>query len=116
MYKVEVKLVNTCNYGVAHYRDRYYYVGIRKDTGAANFRWPPNQKKASLNDILGKCIKSPTSEDAPHVDTGTGRGRTAYRNLHKVIRKLISEEKDPFEQPCCVGIDSSEKKRRARPV
>lgn len=51
-YKVEYKVLNSIDYGVAQLRERIYFVGIRKDLYNKPFRFPAPYKPVNLKQFL----------------------------------------------------------------
>ena len=51
-YIVDYKVLNSENYGVPQFRERIYFIGIRKDLVKKTFKWPTPTKTPELREYL----------------------------------------------------------------
>ncbi|HIC10255.1 MAG TPA: DNA (cytosine-5-)-methyltransferase [Campylobacterales bacterium] len=59
-YRVQYKVLNAFDYGVAQKRERIFIIGIRNDFFKGEFQFPkPLKKKLVLKDVLKNCPPSP---------------------------------------------------------
>ncbi len=51
-YYVDYRVLNSENYGVPQFRERIYFIGIRKDLVKKSFEWPAPTKAPDIKDYL----------------------------------------------------------------
>jgi DNA (cytosine-5)-methyltransferase 1 len=57
-YRVEYRVLNTCDFGVPQNRERVWFVGVRKDLPVRFFNWPVKQDlKLKLGDLLEDSVE-----------------------------------------------------------
>jgi len=104
-YNIKYQLINTCDYGIPHVRNRIYIVGQRRDLGEFNYEFPKKIKlKCIAQDFLDNSVDdkyylsqkmydyvmscgTKTYNAKPEIDLKVARTLTA--TMHKMHRAGI---------------------------
>ncbi len=86
-YYVEYKVLNSENYGVPQFRERIYFVGIKKDLLKNPFEWPKPIETPSLEDYLIDTDNDVLDFNNPtwqkYINNKYNKGRFDFKKLLK---------------------------------
>lgn len=91
-YTVEARVLNAVNYGVAQYRRRIFFVGIRDDEQNADFEWPVETHRS--NDRNGESTSSKIANIMDGINVTPKSGALTIKDAIGDIRKLSSNISD----------------------
>ncbi|GKH59947.1 DNA (cytosine-5-)-methyltransferase [Campylobacter ureolyticus] len=92
-YNVEYEVLNSLNFGLAHSRERVYFIGIRKDLKYKfNFKNLKNYKKTSnLKDFLTFNKNQIFDESSPNYETFNRYLNNKYNKSHINLDEILTK-------------------------